>query len=155
MLETVTALMVFAILAVAAYTLLAGAMNTDRYLRAANTTESEIELATRRMTYNLCTAAAMSTPTTLAAGGTLTITTQPDAGNGSQQYTVTYSVNGSSQLVETDSRYSGAGNVICNNVASFAVQLQTLSSPKIIKVTLVTTPPQAVTRSFQVTCRNL
>lgn len=156
--ELMIGLTIFSIMATAVFGMLMGAMNTDRYLRAANTTESEVELATRRITNNLRTASAMATPTTTTAGNTLSITTQPDSGNGNATYSVSYSINASNQLIETDSRY-GAGaagnNVICNNVATFSVQLQTVSSPKVIRVTLTTSGPQAVTRSFQVTCRNL
>lgn len=158
LIETMLSLVVFAILAVAGFTVLSGALNTDRYLRSANTTESEIELATRRITNNLRTAAAMATPTTTTAGNTLSITTQPDTGNSNAQYTVSYSINASNQLVETDSRY-GAGtagnNVLLNNVATFSVQLQSTASPRVIQVTVTTSAPQAVTRSFKVYCRNL
>jgi prepilin-type N-terminal cleavage/methylation domain-containing protein len=158
LMETVLSLVVFSVLSLAGFTVLSGALNTDRYLRSANTTESEIELATRRITNNLRTAAAMSTPTTTAAGNTLSITTQPDSGNSNAQYTVSYSINSNNQLVETDSRY-GAGaagnNVLLNNVSTFSVQLQSTSSPKIIQVTLTTSAPQAISRSFKVYCRNL
>lgn len=159
LIETILSLVVFGLLSLAGFTVLFGSLNTDRYLRAANTTESEIELAKRRITNNLRTAAAMSTPTTTTAGNTLSITTQPDTNNSNTQYTVSYSVNGSNQLVECDSRYgagSAGNNVILNNVSTFTVQLQsTSSSPKVLTVTITTTAPQAVTRSFKVACRNL
>jgi prepilin-type N-terminal cleavage/methylation domain-containing protein len=158
LIETILSLVVFSLLSLAGFTVLQGALNTDRYLRSANTTESEIELATRRITNNLRTAAAMSAPTTTAASSTLSITTQPDANNSNTSYTVSYSVNSSNQLVETDSRYgSGASatNVLLNNVAGFSVQLQSTTSPKVITVTVTTSAPQAVSRSFKVYCRNL
>jgi prepilin-type N-terminal cleavage/methylation domain-containing protein len=158
LLEVILGITVFSIMATAFFTVLQGALNTDRYLRAANMTESEIELATRRITNNLRTASAMATPTTTTAANTLSITTQPDSGNSNATYTVSYSINASNQLIEADSRY-GAGaagnNVILNNVSTFSVQLQSTTSPKVIQVTVPTTAPQAVTRSFKVYCRNL
>jgi prepilin-type N-terminal cleavage/methylation domain-containing protein len=160
LLELTMALTVFAILALAGYTLIAGAMNTDRYLRAANTAESEMELAIRRITFNLRTAAVMTTPSTTTASSTLTITTQPDTSNSNAQYTVSYRVS-NGNLIENDSRYGTAGsaaadNTICRNVSTFTVQLlNTTSSPKTITVTLTTTGAQPVTRTFKVACRNL
>lgn len=156
LLELITALTLFSILSLAGYVLISGTMNTDRYLRTANTAESEIELAIRRITYNLRAASSMATPSTTTASNTLTIATQPDAGNGNTSYTVTYKVV-SGQLIESDGRYAAGktDHVICNNVGNFTVQNTQLTGPRMITVTLQLTGAQPVQRVFQVACRNL
>jgi len=160
--ETLVALVIFSLLMTAGYTLLSGTLRADRYLRSANTTESEVELAIRRITNNLRTAApyASMVPVAGSAVGTtsstLTTLTQPDPNNSNQQYVVSYRLQ-NNQLIENDSRYgsgTAADNVLCNNVASFQAKVMASSSPMMIQITLTTNGPQAVSRVFQVMCRN-
>lgn len=160
--EVLTSLVILSLLMTAGYSLLTGTLNADRYLRSANTTESEVELAIRRITNNLRTAApyASMVPAPGAAVNTtsnvLTTKTQPDPANSNQQYVVSYRVQ-NNQLIENDSRYgigTAADNVLCNNVASFQVKVMAASNPMMIQVTLTTKPPLAVSRVFQVMCRN-
>jgi type II secretory pathway pseudopilin PulG len=161
--ELMLALIIVGLVMTAAYTLLAGTLNTDRYLSTANTTESEVELAIRRLTNNLRTAAPYASMVPAAGTAvntvstTLTVQTQPDPNNSNQQYVVTYSVNASHQLIENDSRYgsgAAANNVLCNNVASFQVMVMNSSAPMVLQVTLTTSAPQPVSRVFQIMCRN-
>ncbi len=105
--EMMTALAVVAVIAVSVTALLYGASETNSYTNSQGVATSSVELAFRRITYNLRMASSLTTPSTTTAGSTLTLVTQPDASNGNVTYTVTYALSGTN-LTESDSRYNGA-----------------------------------------------
>lgn len=152
LLEMVVALTVLAVLSVSVTALLYGALNTDRHVRQVGSAASEVDLAVRRITHNVRTASAMSSPAGTTAVSTLSTVTQPDASNGGATYTVTYAlVNG--DLVETDSRYGT--NTLVRDVSAFTVALQGSGSPRVVVITLQAGEGTGVRRQFRVACRNL
>jgi len=152
LIEVVIALTIMAMVSVAFFVLLSGALRTDSYLRQTTTAISEVDLASRRIIHNVRMASQITAPTTTAASGTLTLVTQPDVNNGNATYTVTYSLSGG-QLSETDSRYGT--NVIANNVTAFSVQLVSTTTPVSAVVTLTEGAPGNASRVFTVWARNL
>ena len=133
--EMMTALTVFAIVSTAVVVLLTGASNSDRYVRACNTAESEMDVALRRMGNNIMevqtgsivvgTASVTSGSSTVTCA-ILTTLTQPDnADNYPSGVTVSYTLNadtsnpGQFVLAENDQRYGTS--VLIHSVKSFKV----------------------------------
>ena len=154
------ALIVSAI-SIAAFTLLDGALNANRYIRTSTNTTSTVELAIRRILHNVRTASALTTPTTGTATSTLTTVTQPDASNGNATYTVTYTLT-SGNLTENDTRYGT--NTLLSNVTAFTVTLVNTATPKMVTISITATVTDSqtqgsqaapVTRTFHAQFRNL
>ncbi len=157
LIEMITALVIVAFLSSAVMVLVAGSAKTSLYVNTSTDATWQIENACRRITHNLRTASALTTPTTTTATSTLTTVTQQDPGNGNATYSVTYTLSGTN-LKESDSRYNGAGNTantIATNVTAFTVTRQSVASPVsfVVTITIGTTTP--TTRTFTVYCRNL
>ena len=149
--ELLIALTIMAIMFAAVSALIYGTMNTDRFLRTQSQALSEVELATRRIMYNLRSCSAISTPTDASAAGTITILTQPDPANSNAVYTVTYTLSGTT-LTENDTRYGT--NILVHNASAFSVQRLSLVSPESIQVTITLATTPLITRTFKVQCRN-
>ena len=153
--ELLVALVVMSIISVGVTTMLTGASKTSLYVTNGTDSLSQVEIAYRRIMHNLQACSAINAPTTTTAGSTLTVVTQPDAGNSNQTYTVTYTLTGTN-LTETDSRYSPAtANTLVSGVTAFTVQRKSLASPQAVTVTITAGTLPVVTRSFTAYCRNL
>ena len=151
--ELLTALAVVAVLSTAVATMLAGAGNTHQYVNTETDAMSQVENAYRRVLHNVRTASALTTPNNAAlhSPGTLTLQTQNDPSYGNVPATVTYSISGS-DLIETDSRYSGNA-ILVPNVATFSVQ-RIATSPTQLSITITSGTIPPVTRTAIITCRN-
>jgi len=149
--ELLIALTIMAIMFSAVAALIYGTMNTDRFMRNQQMAISEVELATRRIMYNLRSCSIITTPTDTTAASTISIITQPDPANGNLSYNVSYTFAGGN-ITETDDRYGA--NVIVHNATAFSVQRLSLTSPESIQVTLTVGTSPAITRTFKVQCRN-
>jgi prepilin-type N-terminal cleavage/methylation domain-containing protein len=154
--ELLTALVIMSMLSLAVVTILMGAARTNMHVTGETGAIAQAENAARRIMHNLRTASSLSDPAAVATTHSLTLTTQPDSGNGNATYTVTYALSGRN-LTESDPRYNvgGAPNVIATNVSAFDVTRNATSAPQsvTIRITIGTSP--AVTRSLTVYCRNL
>jgi prepilin-type N-terminal cleavage/methylation domain-containing protein len=149
--ELLIALTIMAIMFTAVAALIYGTMNTDRFMRTQSQAISEVELATRRIMYNLRSCSIITTPTDTNATNTITILTQPDPTNGNLAYTVTYALAGNN-ITETDTRYGT--NTLVHNASTFSVARLSLISPESILVTITLPTTPAITRTFTVQCRN-
>lgn len=151
--ELLVALVVISIISVAVTAMLSGASKTSLYVNTSTDTVSQMETAYRRILHNLRTCSAITTPTTTTAASTLTLVTQPDAGNGNATYTVTYALT-NGNLTENDSRYTSA-NTLVTGVTAFTVTRLSLTSPQSVQVTITAGSAEVVTRSVTIYCRNL
>jgi type II secretory pathway pseudopilin PulG len=121
--ELMLALLVTLILSVGVCTLTAGALRTDKNVRAIVLGQNEVDLAMRRIVNNIKEA---QTGSIVVGTGTLSTLTQPDSADGySSGATVSYALAadasnaGQNDLVETDQRYGS--NVLVHNVTTFSV----------------------------------
>src|SRR5947209_4609346 len=90
LLELMLALSITTMLGSAMCALIAGAMNTDRFLRSTNSAQSEIEVVVDHLSNNIREAQSGSI---VVGTGTLSTLTQPDAANGyANGSTVSYSL---------------------------------------------------------------
>ncbi len=151
LLELIIALLIFTIISTAVCVLTVGAMNTDRFLRSANTAQAEAEIAMRRIVHNLQTAQTGSIA--IGTGTTIQLITQPDSTSGYPSgATITYSVNASKQLIENDPRLNG-NNVLANNVSTFTIAYVT-GFADLYQVDLVINSQPITERHFKVYNRN-
>ena len=154
--ELLVSLAIIAMISVAVSTMTVGAINSDRYIRAANTAQAESELSMRRMANNLRSA---QTGTISIGTSTFTCISQPDASNGYPSgATVVYSLQNDPQnssqkvLIENDPRY-GSTNILAHNVTTFTIVLVSgYTDYYQVDLVLGTTPPQE--RHFRVYNRN-
>jgi prepilin-type N-terminal cleavage/methylation domain-containing protein len=133
--ELMVALTVIGIISAAVVVLIEGASNSDSYLRACNTAESEIDIAVRRVANNIMEAqtgsivvgsANVTSGSTTVASATLTTLTQPDNANSYPfGVTVIYTLQadpsnpGQFILTENDQRYGT--NTLVHNVKTFNI----------------------------------
>jgi type II secretory pathway pseudopilin PulG len=154
--ELIVALLIVALVSTAICAMTFGAMNGDRYLRFAYNTQSEIELASRRIVNNIHEA---QTGSIVLATNSLTTVTQADVAHGySSGATIVYSLqpdattSTQNDLVENDPRYGG-NNVLVHNVTTFTVAAVNNVSG-LYQVDIVAGSPNVVERHFKVFTRN-
>jgi hypothetical protein len=160
LLELVLALASCAILFTAVGAMVFATVREDRYLQACHAGSAEVELAMRRIAYNIRTAQ----PGSIVLGAnTLTTVTAADSTNGYPSgATVIYSLAndtsnaGQKVLIENDPRY-GATNVLAHNVSTFSFtnNITNFSGvTDLYQIDLVLLGPPIVERHFQVYGRN-
>ena len=148
--ELMTSLVIFSIVASAAMYLIGASARTQVYVNNHTTAVAQAELAFRRIVENIRSASA----STLVGSGEIDIVTQPDTSvSGNPVYNVKYYLLGS-QLMESDDRYGT--NVIAENVSAFTVTTLQATKPTMYQITLTTTPAQSepITRQARVASRN-
>ena len=165
--ELMVALVVTTVVSTAVIVLLTGALNSDRYVRACNTAESEMDLALRRLANNIMEAQTGSVVVTTAnvtsgsntvSSATLSTLTQPDnANNYPVGVTVSYALGadaanpGQFVLSENDQRYGT--NTLIHNVKTFNVTLVS-GAADLYQIDLVLGGVMGNERHFKVLCRN-
>ena len=153
--ELMTTLVIFALIATAATSMMASSANTQRYVVNNVNANSAAELAFRRIIENIRSSSQCACPTATE----IDLVTQPDSS--STVYNVTYSLVGT-QLMESDDRYGT--NVLCTNVSTFApVHVVSTTNPallstnpSIFQITLQVSPPNSppITRQSTIVARN-
>ena len=153
--ELMTTLVIFALIATAATAMMASSANTQRYVANNVTANSQVELAFRRIVENIRSSSQCACPNP----SEIDLVTQADAS--SFVYNVKYTLVGT-QLMEIDDRYGT--NILCTNVTTFtpaqAVSTTTpallSANPSIFQVTLRVSPPNSpsITRQATIVARN-
>lgn len=153
--EVLSALVILSIVGTAVCGLTMAAMNSDRFLRSANTAQMEVEWAMRRIANNIREA---QTGTITAGSNTLSMTTQADSTHGYPNgATVSYSlgadptISTQNDLYENDQRFGN--NILVQNVKGGG--FSTVSGyTNLYQVDLVTGTNPPVERHLQVFGRN-
>jgi len=154
--ELILALCILSLVSAAVCTMTFGALNTDRYLQAATGAQADVDLAMRRITYNIRMA---QTDSVAVGSSTVTLVTQADNANGypngaTVQYLLQADANHAGQqlLIENDPRYGGA-NTLARNVTTFTI-VQVSGVADCYQVDLVVATRPVAERHFKVFCRN-
>lgn len=149
--ELMISLIIFALVASAAGSLLYSTLNTNTYVSSATGAASQVDLAMDRMIENLRSASWAQA----YSPNQLYLKTENDPNNNNQPDTLEYSLNSSAQLTETNTLYGSTPLVLASNVQTFSVTLLK-TGPTLYRITLVLKPPSspAVTRNCDVACRN-
>jgi prepilin-type N-terminal cleavage/methylation domain-containing protein len=153
--ELMTTLMIFALIATAATSMMASSANTQKYVLNNVNAVSSAELAFRRIVENIRSASQCTCPT----AAEIDLVTQPDTSKtGNPVYNIQYTIVGS-QLMEFDDRYGaavGVGNVLATNVTTFNVTVVQSTKPTMYQLTLTLSPPNSapITRQAYITSRN-
>lgn len=148
--ELMTTLMIFALIATAATSMMAASANTQKYVINNVNAVSATELTFRRIVENLRSASTCTCPTS----SQITLVTQPDTSQaGNPVYNVSYSLVGT-QLIEIDDRY--ATNILATNVTAFTVTVVQATKPTMYQIALTVSPPNSapITRQAYITSRN-
>jgi prepilin-type N-terminal cleavage/methylation domain-containing protein len=141
--EVITSLVIISFLSTAVGTLVFGTMNSNRFFQAQVSAESELDAAQRRIVYNLRTAGAAPTWSTVSSKLTLSIA---KTGVG----TILYYVDSNNNLVESDPRYNTGStpNTLVHGIATngFVCTVTSPSSTQVytsvaVNITLATARP--------------
>ncbi len=149
--ELMLSLVIFALVASAAGSLMYSTLNTNNYVASATGAASQADLAMDRMIENLRSASWAQAP----APNQLYLKTENDPNNNNQPDTLEYSVNSGGQLTETNTLYGSTPLALANNVQTFAVTLLQ-TNPTLYRISLAVKPPHSpvITRNCDVDCRN-
>ncbi|MGN6367833.1 MAG: PulJ/GspJ family protein [Phycisphaerae bacterium] len=153
--ELMTTLVIFALIATAATSMMASSANTQRYVMNNVNANSQAELAFRRIVENIRSSSQCWVPN----ANEIDLWTQPDANK--TPHSVIYSLVGT-QLMESDDRYGT--NVLATNVTTFAPSQAVSttnpsllsSNPSIFQLTITISPPNSppITRQSTIVARN-
>jgi prepilin-type N-terminal cleavage/methylation domain-containing protein len=153
--ELMTTLVIFALIATAATSMMASSANTQRYVNNNVTANSQVELAFRRIVENIRSSSQCACPNATE----IDLVTQPDSSG--TVYNISYTLVGT-QLIESDDRYGT--NVLCTNVSTFSpVHVVSTTNPallsanpSIFQLTLEVSPPNTppITRQATIVARN-